>query len=362
MEDIKRKIAKFEEELASLKDPLKIENKRKEISSIQAKMNEQDFWNDSQAASKLMTELKSIKTDVDIWDDLYKRAQDLKELLSISEAAYEGELVKEAEKLDKDLEKLRLSLLFSDRFDSSNAIVEINSGAGGTESCDWASMLYRMYYRFAEERKFNLSVLVEVRAEEAGIKNITFLIEGLRAFGLLKSERGVHRLVRVSPFDANKRRHTSFASVSVIPEVKEDIDIEIKPEDLKSDTYRASGAGGQHVNKTESAIRITHIPSGIVVACQTERSQHQNKIVALRVIKAKLYELQEQKRQSELDNISGEKRKIEWGSQIRSYVLYPYLMIKDHRTNYEEHDAKSVLDGKIDGFIYSFLKWDKTNM
>ena len=263
---------------------------------------------------------------------------------------------KETKKFEENLEKIKLKVLFNEKFDDSNAIVELNSGAGGTEACDWASMLFRMYFRWAEDKKFKFNVLDEVKGEEAGIKNITFLIEGIRAYGMLKSERGVHRLVRVSPFDANKRRHTSFASVDVLPEIREDIDIEIKPEELEIITCRASGAGGQHVNKTDSAVRITHLPTGIVVGCQNERSQHQNKQVALRVLKAKLYELKEEEKKKNLEKISGTKQRIEWGSQIRSYVLYPYLLVKDHRTDLENHDAWGVLDGKLDDFIYAYLK------
>jgi peptide chain release factor 2 len=250
-------------------------------------------------------------------------------------------------------------LIFSGKFDKANAIVEINSGAGGTEACDWASMLFRMYYRWAEDKKFKLNVLNEVRGEEAGIKSITFFIQGSRAYGLLRSERGVHRLVRISPFDSNKRRHTSFASVDILPEIKEDIEIGIKSEDLRIDTYRASGAGGQHVNVTDSAVRITHVPSGIVVACQNERSQHQNKQSAIKILKAKLYELKEKENKTELEKMAGQKQRIEWGSQIRSYVLHPYLLVKDHRTNLEVHDARAVLDGKLDGFMYAYLNYEK---
>jgi peptide chain release factor 2 len=234
--------------------------------------------------------------------------------------------------------------------------VEINSGAGGTEACDWSNMLFRMYVKWAESKGFKLKVLDELRAEEAGIKSITFFIEGRRAYGLLRSERGVHRLVRISPFDANKRRHTSFASVDVLPEIKEDIEIEIKPEDLRIDTFRSSGAGGQHVNVTDSAVRITHLPSGIVVSCQNERSQHQNKYTAMKILKAKLYEIKEKENRKELEKVTGKKQKIEWGSQIRSYVLHPYLLVKDHRTNTEEHNARAVLDGQIDEFIYAYLR------
>jgi len=345
--------------LGHLRGILKVDAKKENVGAIQVKMTAQDFWQDQKEASRLMAELKAAKSDLDTWESLQERIKALKELLSLRDESYQAELEKETAALDLDFAKLREAVLFAGKFDSSGAIVEINSGAGGTESCDWASMLYRMYYRWAEDKGFPMSVLEEVRGEEAGLKNITFLIEGYRAYGMLKPESGVHRLVRISPFDANKRRHTSFASVSVIPDIKEDADIEIKPEELKVDTFRSGGAGGQHVNKTESAIRITHIPTGIVVSAQVERSQHQNRLFALRVLKAKLYGLKEQKKQKELDNISGEKRKIEWGSQIRSYVLHPYLLVKDHRTDYEDHDAWRILDGHLDEFIMNVLKWMK---
>jgi peptide chain release factor 2 len=359
MQDIKNKIEEFKEELKGLEELLKINLKKQTISALQSKMSAPDFWQNQKEASKIIDELKSAKSDVDDWDLLNNKVNEMHEFIQIADSSYEGDMNKEVKSLGESLEKLKLRVLFSERFDSANAILEINSGAGGTEACDWSSMLFRMYFRFAEEKKFKFSVLDEVKGEEAGIKNITFLIEGVRAYGLLKSERGVHRLVRISPFDANKRRHTSFASVDVLPEIKDDVDIEIKPEDIEVETCRSSGAGGQHVNKTESAVRIRHLPTGIVVGCRNERSQHQNKAVAMSVLKAKLYERNEEAKKKNLDKVSGEKRKIEWGSQIRSYVLYPYLLVKDHRTELESHDAWGVLDGKIDDFIYSYLKQAK---
>ncbi len=356
MQDSKSKIENLEKELLTLKSLLKIDLKKKDIDGLQSKMSEPNFWQNQKEASGTIEELKKIKGDVDDWDVLNNKLRELKEFIQIADTSYESEMEKETKKFEENLEKLKLKVLFCEKFDDSNAIVEINSGAGGTEACDWASMLFRMYFRWAEDKKFKFSVLDELKGEEAGIKNITFLIEGLRAYGMLKSERGVHRLVRISPFDANKRRHTSFASVDILPEIKEDIDIEIKPEELEIITCRASGAGGQHVNKTDSAVRIKHLPTGIVVACQNERSQHQNKQVALSVLRAKLYELKEEAKKKNLENISGTKQKIEWGSQIRSYVLYPYLLVKDHRTDLENHDSWGVLDGKIDDFIYAYLK------
>ena len=355
-DEIIRKVASLEKDLAELKIILSIEAKEKEIQGLGLKMSSNSFWNDQKQANISVEKLKALKDDVDGFNSLAMRIKDLKEMLEVYDPSYGEEIEKEAALLEADFEKFRLRVFFRGKFDKTNAIVEINSGAGGTEACDWAQMLFRMYFRWAEEKKFKVVVYSEVRGDEAGIKNITFLIEGKLAYGLLKSEKGVHRLVRISPFDANKRRHTSFASIDVLPEIIDDISVEIKQEDLKIETYRASGCGGQHVNVTDSAVRITHLPTSLVVSCQNERSQYQNKQVALKVLKAKLYEIKEMERKKELQKISGKKRKIEWGSQIRSYVLCPYVLVKDHRTNYEEHNAQAILDGKIDNFIISYLK------
>ena len=358
MQEIKKQIDKLEGEIKNLSQMLNIESKRTQVKELRLKMSEPNFWTDSKKAASVVASLKEVKSDVDDWDDLRSRLNNLIELLSIYEPGLAKDILAEEKKLRGDCQRLRLRILFSGKFDNANAIIEINSGAGGTEACDWASMLFRMYFRWAEVKKFKFKVLNELKGDEAGVKSITFFIEGRKAYGLLRSEIGVHRLVRISPFDANKRRHTSFASVGVLPEIKEDIEIEIKPEDLKIDTFRASGAGGQHVNVTDSAVRITHLSSKIIVTCQNERSQYQNKQVALKILKAKLYEQKEAESRKELEKTSGKKQKIEWGSQIRSYVLHPYLLVKDHRTNLEIHDARGVLDGKIDEFIYSYLEYD----
>ncbi len=280
------------------------------------------------------------------------------EELSNEDESIKSELLDNIEKLKYKIDNVEIKVFLSDKHDISNAIVTIHSGAGGTEACDWVSMLFRMYSMWAEKNKFSLEIMDIQSGDEAGYKSITFTVKGDFAYGYLKTENGVHRLVRISPFDANKRRHTSFASVSVLPEIDDDIEIDIKPDEIRIDTFRASGAGGQHVNKTDSAIRITHIPTGIVVSCQNERSQHKNKSFAMKILKSKLYQLEEEKKQKQLNNLSGDKKKIEWGSQIRSYVLHPYKMVKDHRTNTEKKDmaAVAVLDGELDDFIKETLK------
>jgi peptide chain release factor 2 len=356
MEEVRNQIGNLDTELETLKGLLKIEEKKKNLERLQIKMAEPNFWQNQKDASGVVEELKSIKADIDDWNNLHIKLKELKEFILIADESYQKDIIKELNKFEEGFQRLKLRTLFCAKFDDANAILEINAGAGGTEACDWVSMLFRMYFRWAENKKFKVTILEELRGDEAGIKNITFLIEGLRAYGMLKSERGVHRLVRISPFDANKRRHTSFASVDVLPEIKDDVEIEIKPEDLKIETFRAGGKGGQHVNRTDSAVRITHIPTGVVTGCQNERSQHQNKQVAMRVLRAKLYEIKEEEKKRNLQKISGEKRKIEWGSQIRSYVLYPYLLVKDHRNDYESHDAWTVLDGNLDEFMYAYLK------
>jgi len=355
-ENLQKRTENIERVLGELYTLLGIESKKENIAKLQVKMSDASFWNNQKDAGRVIEELKGLKEDVDTWDNLKSKADDISGLVDISDSSYQDELEREITELEKKIENFRIKMFLGGKLDSANAIVEINSGAGGTESCDWVQMIFRMYIRWAENKKFRTKVINEVKGDETGFKNITFFVEGRYAYGYLKSEIGVHRLVRISPFDSNKRRHTSFASVAVYPQIQDNYSVDIKPEDLKIDTFRSSGAGGQHVNKTDSAVRITHIPTGLVVSCQNERSQYQNKQVALGVLRAKIYELNEQKKKKELDKISGDKRKIEWGSQIRSYVLFPYLLVKDHRTNVEKHDAHAVLDGNIDEFIEGFLK------
>ena len=359
-DELRRILKELQEKIGLFGRLLSVKEKEEQIHKLQLKMSEAGFWDNAQEAKKVITQLKNAKETVESWRRVAEKISEEKELLEICEDKDLPEVEKDISFLEKELNNLEFKVLLSDRFDSSNAIVEINSGAGGTEACDWASMLFRMYSRWAEEKKFRITVLNELKGEEAGIKNVTFVVEGEFAYGFLKAEKGVHRLVRISPFDANKRRHTSFASVDVIPEISQDIEIEIKPEELKIDTFRSSGAGGQHVNVTDSAVRITHVPTGIIVTCQNERSQYQNKQRALAVLKAKLYEQEKNKQKENIEKISGEKKKIEWGSQIRSYILHPYLLVKDHRTGCEDSNASAVLSGKIDKFIYEYLKYLKS--
>ncbi len=322
-------------------------------------MSAADFWDNTDRPKKIVKELKLLKSTVEPWDSAYKRYRELEEL-SLLTKEDEGELLVElkedADRLREELGKLEFQVLLGGPLDKNSAILSINAGAGGTESCDWAGMLFRMYSRFAENHGYEVKTIDLLAGEEAGIKNVTILVEGGYAYGYLKAERGVHRLVRISPFDANKRRHTSFASVDVIPEIEEEIDIKLEDKDLRVDIYRSKGAGGQSVNTTDSAVRITHLPTGIVVQCQNERSQHQNKQTALKILKARIYEMQQEEKEAQARQQEADKKKIEWGSQIRSYVLHPYNMVKDHRTDFETGDSGKVLDGGLDEFIEAFLK------
>ncbi len=317
-----------------------------------------DLWSNPKEAQKILSELNKLKRLVDTGKKISKSLESLKEFSELLEEdeSIEEELRLELKKVEKLLEELELQTLFTDEYDSYNAVVTIHAGAGGVDAQDWAEMLLRMYTRWAEKNDFDLEIVDTSFGEEAGIKSVTFIVKGDFAYGLLKAERGVHRLVRISPFDAAHRRHTSFALVDVVPDIGNDVEIEIKPEDLKIDTFRASGPGGQYVNKTESAVRITHLPTGIVVECQSERSQHQNRETAMRILKAKLFALEREKREKELQAIKGERKDIAWGNQIRSYVLHPYTLVKDHRTGVEVGNIQAVLDGEINIFISSYLK------
>lgn len=356
-EDVHKKIRDIEKTVQDLEKAIAVEQLQARIDQIQAKMSSPGFWEDQEGSKTYIQELKRIKGIVELYSRIKQEFQDLKELSEIisDDESQAGDIAKEVDSVTQKVDSLRLKTILSDEFDSNDAILTINSGAGGVDACDWASMLLRMYTRWAEEKGYKVSLIDALYEQEAGIRNATLVVKGPYAYGYLKSETGVHRLVRISPFDANKRRHTSFASVEVIPQIDKSVDIQIKDDDIKVETFRASGAGGQHVNVTDSAVRITHIPTGIVVQCQNERSQYQNKQTALKVLTARLFELQQEEMKDKLDNLNPDKRKIEWGSQIRSYVLHPYTMVKDHRTNKEISNVNGVLDGNIGPFIEASL-------
>lgn len=319
-----------------------------------------DFWDDQESAQKILQQLNNLKSKVDNFTSLDKMYDDLQTLIELCAEAndpeLEQELLDETKSFKKRLEKTKLETLLSGKYDSKNAILSLHAGAGGTEAQDWVGMLLRMYTRWAEGKGYKVSTLDILPGDEAGVKSVTILVEGMNAYGYLKSEKGVHRLVRISPFDAAGRRHTSFASADVMPEIDDDIEVDIKPDDLKIDTFRSGGAGGQHVNKTESAVRITHIPTGAVVSCQNERSQQSNRNTAMKILRAKLFDIYEEQQQKELDKIRGAQKEIAWGSQIRSYIFHPYSLVKDHRTNAEIGNVQAVMDGELDEFINAYLK------
>ena len=335
----------------------------KELKDLESETLKEDFWQDTKNSNKVLAKIKSIKNKVNEYKKIENEIQNLNELTELTNMEPDEEIAKDIIKstktLEKEVEKLEIATLLSGKYDANNAIVTIHPGAGGTESQDWAEMLYRMYTRWADKNGYKVTELDYLEGEEAGIKSVTFEIIGEYAYGYMKGEMGVHRLVRISPFDSGGRRHTSFASVEVLPEITEDIEIDINPDDLRIDTYRASGAGGQHINKTSSAVRITHIPTNTVVACQSERSQIQNRETAMRMLKSKLLDLKEKEHKEKIEDLKGEQREIAWGSQIRSYVFCPYTMVKDHRTNYEVGNVEAVMDGKIDDFMESYLKFSK---
>ncbi len=323
-------------------------------------MNDPSFWEDLENSQRVNKEIKYLKNKITRYETLRSRIEDVDILIQLGIEEGDSSVVEEAQieidKLEKSVEALRLETLLSGPYDRNNAIISIHAGAGGTEAMDWASMLLRMYTRWSESKGYQVETLDLLSGEEAGVKSVTLGITGENAYGYLKAEKGVHRLVRISPFDSSGRRHTSFASLDVMPELDNDVELDIKPEDLKIDTYRSGGAGGQHVNKTESAVRITHLPTGIVAQCQNERSQIQNRETAMKVLKARLLELKEAEAQAKIEQMKGEMKRIEWGSQIRSYVFHPYSMVKDHRTNQETGNIQAVMDGELDIFINSYLQ------
>ena len=332
----------------------------KELQKLENETLKDGFWNDQKNSNTIILKIKKIKNKCETYRKIEEEATNLSELSELVMLDYDENLAKDISKnikhLQKDIEKLELTTLLSEKYDSNNAILTIHPGAGGTESQDWAEMLYRMYSRWANKNGYLIKELDYLEGEEAGLKSVTFEIIGENAYGYIKSEKGVHRLVRISPFDSGGRRHTSFASVEVLPEITDDIEIEINPADLRIDTYRASGAGGQHINKTSSAVRITHIPTNIVCSCQSERSQIQNRETAMKMLKSKLLDLKEKEHKDKIEDLKGIQQDIAWGSQIRSYVFCPYTMVKDHRTNYEIGNVQAVMDGEIGGFIEAYLK------
>ena len=350
--------------LKELGASLNLDAKKERIAELSRYMEAPDFWDDPERSQKMTKELKSLEDTVKSYTTLSTQYDDISELIEMGYEENDPEVIPVIqESLDEfttNLEALRLSTLLNGEYDKNNAIVRFNAGAGGTEACDWSSMLYRMYTRYADRNGFSVEVLDMLDGDEAGIKSVTFQVNGENAYGYLKSEKGVHRLVRISPFNAAGKRQTSFVSCDVMPEIEEDLDVEINDDDLRIDTYRSSGAGGQHINKTSSAIRITHLPTGIVVTCQNERSQFQNKDKAMQMLKAKLFMLKQQENEEKISGIRGEVKDIAWGNQIRSYVLQPYTMVKDHRTGASSGNAGAVLDGDIDLFISAYLRWLST--
>lgn len=356
LEDISKRMQK-------LLIALKYEEKLERIEKITKLSLEEDFYLDKDKSSKLLQEQKNLERSTQKIKNILVQIDDAKGYLELAEEMNDQESFKEAEKISKilngKLEKLEIETLLDGEYDSNNAIITIHPGAGGTESQDWAEMLYRMYLKWASRNEYEIEVLDFQSGDEAGIKSVSFLVKGDNAYGYLKSENGVHRLVRISPFDANSRRHTSFAAVEVIPEIDDSIKIDISPEEIEMDVFRASGAGGQHVNKTSSAVRLKHIPTGIVVSCQTERSQFQNRDYAMKMLKSKLYKLEQENNRKKLEGIKGKSSDNAFGSQIRSYVFCPYTLVKDHRTGYEIGNIEGVMDGKIDDFLYEYLKYIK---
>lgn len=334
---------------------------RSKVKELEKLSEDPNFWTNMEQSQKILQQLKTLNTKIKDYEDLSSKYEDLIELINLGneeeDSSIIAEVKQEAKEFINNYDRLRISTLLDAPYDKNNTIVTLHSGAGGTEACDWVEMLLRMYTRWAEKKGYSIEQLDYLAGEEAGIKSVTLQISGENAYGYMKSEKGVHRLVRISPFDSSGRRHTSFASCDVMPEISDDINLDINPDDLRIDYYRSSGAGGQHVNKTESAIRITHIPTGIVVQCQNERSQHKNKDIAMKMLKSKLFEVRQEEQLAKLQDIRGEVKDIGWGSQIRSYVFTPYTLVKDHRTNEEIGNIQSVMDGNIDVFINAYLSW-----
>ncbi|MCB5550516.1 peptide chain release factor 2 [Blautia glucerasea] len=361
LDQFKSILATYTEPLVEVRDSLDLANKEQRVEELEREMEAPDFWDDAEVSQQKMKELKSMKDDMEIYHSLETQMEDMETMIEMGYEENDPEIIPEIQEMldefQKNFDSIRVKTLLSGEYDSENAIIKLNAGAGGTEACDWCGMLYRMYSRWVDRKGFSMEVLDYLDGDEAGVKSVTFQVNGENAYGYLKSEKGVHRLVRISPFNAAGKRQTSFVSCDVMPDIKKDLDVEINDEDIRIDTYRSSGAGGQHINKTSSAIRITHFPTGIVVQCQNERSQHMNKDKAMQMLKAKLFLLKQQEAEAKLSGIRGEVTDIGWGNQIRSYVMQPYTMVKDHRTNEETGNVDAVLDGDIDPFINAYLKW-----
>ncbi len=357
MDNLISLLEQLKDEIDNLMLRLDIDGKVKHVDQLQQQANDPDFWANPEAAQKVMQEISNLNAEVERWQSVANRIHDALELASLEDTDLQPELETEAEALQKIVERMSFQALLSGPYDSSDAIFAIHAGAGGTESQDWASMLERMYLRWAQQNGYKVEILDRSEGEEAGIKSVMMSIQGRYAYGYLQSESGVHRLVRISPFDAAARRHTSFAKVEVWPDIQEDIDIEVNEKDLRVDTYRSSGAGGQNVQKNDTAIRLTHIPTGLVVQVQDQRSQVQNRERAMQILKARLFEIERKKREAELSALKGENVNAEWGNQIRSYVLHPYQMVKDHRTEVETGNTGAVLDGRLNEFMEAYLRW-----
>lgn len=359
-EELKLRLTESEKTVKNLKEALAVDTLKKEIEELEEESGKPDFWDDMDNSRVVMQKIGSLKAKVASYESIKNEYDDTLVMIELANEEEDADLLddctKSVEEIEKTLETLTLSTLLSGEFDGKNALLTFHAGAGGTEAQDWAEMLFRMYNRWGERHGYKVSTLDYLDGDVAGIKSATILVEGENAYGYLKGEMGIHRLVRVSPFDSSGRRHTSFASLEVMPEIDDDVNVEIREEDIKMDVYRASGAGGQKVNKTSSAVRLTHIPTGIVVSCQIERSQHQNREVAMRMLKSKLVEIKERENLERIEDIKGDQKEIAWGSQIRSYVFMPYTMVKDHRTEYETGNIAAVMDGDLDGFINAYLK------
>ena len=360
LEENKRFLNGLKIKLQEIGESMNVDSLRVNLEKLKQESSEENFWQDSEKSAKVFSKIKSLEKKIKNYTNLEEELTNLIEMNELLNSEFDEELLNEllssSKSLDIELDTIKIETYFSGKYDANNAILTLHPGAGGTESQDWVQMLYRMYGKWASSNGFKLKELDYLDGEEAGIKSVTFLISGENAYGYLKGEMGVHRLVRISPFDSGGRRHTSFASCEVLPEITDDIEIEINPDDLRIDTYRSSGAGGQHINKTDSAVRITHIPTNIVVSCQSERSQTMNKETAMRMLKSKLLDLKEKENKEKISELKGEQKDIAWGSQIRSYVFCPYTMVKDHRTNYETGNVQAVMDGELNDFMIEYLK------